>query len=602
MKSNIGNYRALWNCYCPPSPSAFTWSLKAPNIALYGQGDYSTIPNNVALTGAGSFIVGANYHGKYTGVLSGAYSISIGGGALSKSGYLILTNNSTYSGGTSIQPSSNVVVGTGGVANSGLGTGSISIANGASLTYNFNGQSNTISNAISGSGSLILTGDGNPSNLNGSYLIGNFSAFTGIIQLKSARLVMVASQGNAQVNCPSGSALYLTGAFTANNPIQLSSMVWGADTTGLSLRLDGGATVAGTVTISGNVSIGSFTGGGTISGPIVGNGTVNFNNSSGTTLTLLNSGSSSGLNYICQSGNTVFSAGAFLTGITGQSVTVNSGATATLSGVSNTVYPVRPATVFNVNNGGTLAFSGANTKDGCSYLSTLNLTNTGSAAIVSSSDGSGFRGGYNVNTTITSSGTVANNISCGIWLVNGNGYTFTINNSNALNISGIITDFATLGGMPIIKNGSGNLTLSAANTNTGGVTLNAGTLTLTNTNAGGVTVASGAIISGGGVKTGTLSSLIMSATGSILNVTPLSTTTFSLLTCSSLTNVSGFTVAYSSGFTVVAGSYNILKITSTAAPTLGSIASSGLSNIGRTNATYSISGSAGAWFVTVTLN
>ena len=602
MKSNIGNYRALWNCYCPPSPSAFTWSLKAPNIALYGQGDYSTIPNNVALTGAGSFIVGANYHGKYTGVLSGAYSISIGGGALSKSGYLILTNNSTYSGGTSIQPSSNVVVGTGGVANSGLGTGSISIANGASLTYNFNGQSNTISNAISGSGSLILTGDGNPSNLNGSYLIGNFSAFTGIIQLKSARLVMVASQGNAQVNCPSGSALYLTGAFTANNPIQLSSMVWGADTTGLSLRLDGGATVAGTVTISGNVSIGSFTGGGTISGPIVGNGTVNFNNSSGTTLTLLNSGSSSGLNYICQSGNTVFSAGAFLTGITGASLTINSGATATSNGGNNYIFPIGRWTTINVNNGGTFQIIGATGQDlGC-YLSTLNLTNTGSSANVTSTDNSNVRCGYNTNSIITSSGVVGNAIGCRICLVNGYGNTFVINNSNLLTLSNVIFDYVSLAGMPLIKNGLGNLTLTAANTFSGGVTHNQGTLTLTNTNAGGATVASGAIISGGGVTTGTLSSLIMSATGSILNVTPLSTTTFSLLTCSSLTNVSGFTVAYSSGFTVVAGSYNILKITSTAAPTLGSIASSGLSNIGRTNATYSISGSAGAWFVTVTLN
>jgi hypothetical protein len=73
-----------------------------------------------------------------------------------------------------------------------------------------------------------------------------------------------------------------------------------------------------------------------------------------------------------------------------------------------------------------------------------------------------------------------------------------------------------------------------------------------------------------------------------------------MLTATSVVNVSGFTVAFAAGFTVAAGAYNILKITSTASPTIGTI-TTGLANIGRTGATYSVTGSAGAWYLTVTL-
>ena len=576
MNANIGTYRALWSGYYPPSPNSFSWSLTAPSVALYAKGDYSTIQSNVALTGAGVFNVGANFHGVYSGVLSGAFAMTVQGGTIAKNGYLLLTNNNTYSGGTTIKAGANVVVGRGGAANTGLGSGAISIQAGGSLTYNFNSYANTISNAISGGGVLNLVGDGVVvANSNGGYALSNLTGFTGNINLNFARIAISGAQGTAPITVSAGSSVYIAGG-TCSNPINLGSNGW--DTlTNEALRIDNGSTLAGAVNVKTNSTIGSYSGGGTISGALSGSSTLTINQGGGVSLTLSNASNSANLSYICNSGITVFSAGAFLTGITGQSVTINSGATATLNGLSNTAYPVRSATVFNVNNGGTLAFVGANTKDGCCYLSTLNLTNSGSAATVSSSDGSGFRGGYNVNTTITSSGTVANNISCGIWLVNGNWYTFTINNSNALNISGIITDFATLGGMPIIKNGAGNLTLSAANNYTGGVTLNAGTLTLTNTNTSGAVVASGAAISGGTVTTGTMGALTFSAVGATLTANAITTTSISKLTATSITAASGFTVNLLG--TMNAGTYTLLSCTATLPSTLPTI---GTNTTGRT--------------------
>lgn len=168
---------------------------------------------------------------------------------------------------------------------------------------------------------------------------------------------------------------------------------------------------------------------------------------------------------------------------------------------------------------------------------------------------------------------------------------------SSVNLSGTIT-------------GAFTLTLSPATGGTMNLSGNSSAVTTINATAGDIAVtststdlncAAGAAVGGGAATTGSVKMLTFNAASSLLRVRPLSATSVALLTATSLVNASGFTVAYATGFTVTAGAYNLLKITSTAAPTLGAITSSGLANIGRTGATYAITGSAGAWYLTVTL-
>lgn len=169
--------------------------------------------------------------------------------------------------------------------------------------------------------------------------------------------------------------------------------------------------------------------------------------------------------------------------------------------------------------------------------------------------------------------------------------------ASSVNISGTITGAFTLTLAPAAGgtfNMSGNSSaITAAIVNSGDVMF---------TSAGpAVSVVSAGAIGGGSATTGNVKALTFNAAGSILRVRPLGTTSLAKLTATSLVNTAGFTVAYATGFTVVAGAYNILTVTSTAAPTLGTITSSGLANIGRTSAVYSVTGSAGAWNIAATL-
>ena len=169
--------------------------------------------------------------------------------------------------------------------------------------------------------------------------------------------------------------------------------------------------------------------------------------------------------------------------------------------------------------------------------------------------------------------------------------------ASSVNISGTITGAFTLTLAPVsggVFNLSGNSSaITAAVVNSGDVMF---------TSSGpAVSVVSAGAIGGGSATTGSIKALTFNAAGSILRVRPLSATSLASLTATSLVNASGFTVAYAGGFTVTAGVYTILTVTSTAAPTLGTITSSGLANIGRTTATYAVTGSAGAWTVRVTL-
>ena len=93
--------------------------------------------------------------------------------------------------------------------------------------------------------------------------------------------------------------------------------------------------------------------------------------------------------------------------------------------------------------------------------------------------------------------------------------------------------------------------------------------TAASTMTGTTTVSSGAAIGGGNAITGKVAALTMSAVGSQFNVTAISTSSASKLTCTTFTATSGFTVNVSGS--LAAGTYPILVQTgtSTPSPTLG---------------------------------
>jgi len=164
----------------------------------------------------------------------------------------------------------------------------------------------------------------------------------------------------------------------------------------------------------------------------------------------------------------------------GGSVTVNLGAALDFNG-----HAVNKNLILNgngINGGGALLNSGSTAG---SSTGTVNLT--GSSTIVSA----GF-GGLTVGGAVTNSG-----------------YALTVDGAGATTLSGIVSGVGSL-----IKNGTGNLILNGANSFSGGVILNSGTLGLGNASALG-SISNIVAINGGTVDVA-INSAINSTMGTLL--------------------------------------------------------------------------------------
>ena len=139
---------------------------------------------------------------------SGTYADSMSGsGVLTKigTGELILTGNNSAHSGRAIINSGDLLVGDGGMTGT-LGTGAVTVASGAQLTFN-RGDDFTVANAIDGAGNLRKSGSGMLTLSGTNTLIGNTAIAAGTLNVTG-------SLNSADVQVTSGSTLTGTGTLT----------------------------------------------------------------------------------------------------------------------------------------------------------------------------------------------------------------------------------------------------------------------------------------------------------------------------------------------------------------------------------------------------
>jgi autotransporter-associated beta strand protein len=431
------------------------------------------------------------------GALSGSGNISLGGNSLNINN----TTSVSYSGSLS---------GTGGVIISGNGTAS-------------DGLAQTFSSSNSYTGLTRITNKGN-------LTLGADNALPGNLQLDGSQL----SIGSAGA-LGSGTITFNTGdnfirnagaltQLTGNNTIILNGITNGAGWQQFSVWGNGKNLNFGTgnMVVNGNNNLNAFSGGAEFDGVISGSGLINWYG--GGTLTL--------------GGANTFTGNLAAGGNNGTVVLANTNALQFAN--------------LNFNTGQTLAFSvaGANTYNlgafsgngsinlGGNSLNILNSANLAYSGVLSGTGGvafggsqtttlSGantFSGGLGVTSgtlALTNSGTLGG-ITGSVTLTNGTidlgGSTQT---NGALNLSGGTLQNGTLnassfsvtngtisaalaGGGSLTKAGSGTVTLSGANSYSGGSTVSAGILNLGNTTAlgtGTVTITGGTIVNSGSLVT-----------------------------------------------------------------------------------------------------
>ena len=508
--------------------SSFTITEAANTINLSGtlpsiiqQSSYAqTISGGTLALGANSVVdVSGTGALNLSSTITGAYSIE----KLS-AGTLNLSGANTYSGGTLINAG---IVGISG-NNTALGTGAVTVSNGATLQIN---QNLTLSNAltINGAGAVngaidSNAGASNTTTLKGAVTLGSSST----VSSDSGTLAIVAGvtgTGDLTVNG--------AGNTTISSAITTGTGALNVNTSGSgSVTLSGANTYTGATTVnSGALSLsGSST---TIQGALIQNGgTINETTSSqigSASAVTLNSGTLNLSNGTSQTltGNLNTFAGSTInlgTSGAGAALTLNQAGTDKLNGV------VAGSGSLTTGGTGTTILVGANTySGGTTTSSTVDITN-------SSSLGTG-------SVTVNSGGTVQtqNNITvANAFSVSGTGAS---SNGAIENLSGAntISGPITVAGNSRIQADLGSLTLSGA-VGIGSNTLNVGGSGNTVVNAG-ITGASGSSLTKDG--SGTLSLGVANPTflGSIaINAGTLQTNTSGAISGNALSLASGATL------------------------------------------------------------
>jgi autotransporter-associated beta strand protein len=572
----------------------------------------TTFASPVALTAAANTLdvkpLGSTTTYTMSGVISGA-------GSLSVNANITLTAAATYTGATTVSAGRNLTL-TDNYASSGF-----TLSTGATLTFNpsIATQVSNTNTSLNGAGTVVKSGANtwNPCSTAKSMtyaMTGGLMDIQGGTFVASSSFLANYTSNKSSLNIAASATVggyetvIIADALTGSGALQLGYTTSGGITVGVNNTAAGTYNSAGTATFTGSIS------------PLAGvtTGSIFTKNGTGTQILL-------GTNSY--KGATTVNAGTLQFGNATTPASLGTGAISIASGATLALWQYNLAqTGLSVTNtitgAGALTLNGPGGSNGSFSALTGATAFTGPLTLKGArlSTNSGFGTGANLITVNSGSniylygGTLANPLA----IAGTGGDTYGAVRMDTGSLSGAITLTAdTKIGQQAVSSasisgtitGAFTLTLAPATGGTFNLTGNSSAITSAVAASGDVmvtgngpdtSVTSGAAIGGGLATTGSVKALTFSAVGSILRVKPISATSLSMLTATSVVNVSGFTVAFAAGFTVAAGAYNILKITSAASPTIGTI-TTGLANIGRTGATYGITGSAGAWYLTVTL-
>ncbi|MEI6070987.1 MAG: autotransporter-associated beta strand repeat-containing protein [Verrucomicrobiae bacterium] len=469
--------------------------------------------------GAGTLILtGATNGSTTTTISSGTLQIgnagtagSLGTGAVTDNGTLVFNRTDTYGGTVS-----NQIGGTGAVTVNG-GTLSLSGANNFAGGVALNVGTLNINNASAlGTGTFVITGGTTIDNTSGSAITtgnnaqtwnGDF-AFTGANNLAfgTGAVSLGAAAGTRTITVNAGT-LTEGGVISSSGGAGITKAGAGALTLSGANTFGGGFILnAGTVNINNSAALGSSSAAFTINGGTIDNTSGAAITTSRYALTLNSDFAFTGTNNL-SIGDLYGTVSLGTTAGTSRTITANAG-TLALNGV---IGNGTTANSLIKAGAGALTLSNANTFTGGMTLNagTLNINNAaalGTTAGTFTINGGTLAQTANVQTFVTSnyvqawngdfgySGNASMtsglfggvdhlgiNLGTGAVTLGGTGTTRTITTDGYygnLIVGGVISNGVTANSL--IKNGTGILTLNAANAFTGGITLNAGTLRIGN--------------------------------------------------------------------------------------------------------------------------
>ncbi|MBY0429453.1 MAG: autotransporter-associated beta strand repeat-containing protein, partial [Alphaproteobacteria bacterium] len=446
-------------------------------------------------------------------------SVISGSGGLTKlgTGTLTLTGVNTYSGTTAV--SNGTLKANVSSTQNALGSGSASIASGATLNLNNTDTVGpvTVNNVFSGAGTLFINFAAGTSARN-TY-VNNVSGITGIIHLSSSGATgdkwTINNLGvlPAALIIDSGSQMFEQGSTTFSGGITVSGT--GNSETRGAIRLSG--TLGGNIQLAGDTTIGSE--GGTLTGAVTSSSASPITFTFGTA----NSNTTLGINGIISNGissislNNAFGTTTLIGANTYTGTTTVSAGSINLNGYLSATSGLTIASGAALNISGSPAYNKICTVCGSWTINgTLNnQQGTGHVAqtlpsIVYLNNGTII----GLATTVDAWGDFANSQATTIIATGSSSISGILRGSSSLTLNTALSSdsilvSASLGDNPalsLIKTGLGTVTLSGANTYTGTTTVSAGTLTLSgswNVGAGTATtsVAGGATLNGTGVIT-----------------------------------------------------------------------------------------------------
>ncbi|MBU6165279.1 MAG: autotransporter-associated beta strand repeat-containing protein [Alphaproteobacteria bacterium] len=494
----------------------------AGGTTLVAGADTLVLANGITTQGVGT--VNSNGFGfTLNGVIDGAGSLAkIGAGTL------VLNGTNAYTGGTNVAAGT-VTAGT----NTAFGTGTVTLANATivntnasnlvfanafsigNATVDSGATSVTLNGVVSGAGQLTKVGSG-------TLILNAANSYTGGTALNAGtvRVGNAAALGTGSLAMAAGTTLQAgAAALTLANAI---GMAGGAtvDVNGQVFTLGGVISGTGPLSVIDSQSLAAdaliLTGTNTYTGGTIVTGTTlqvsadaNLGNVAG------------GLTLV---GGTLRTTASFTTART-VALGAGGGTVETATGTTLTSTGVVSGTSLTKTGAGTLALSGVNTYTGGTALNAGQITVGANAAL-----GTGtltMAGGTTLAAGVTGINTANSIVTLAAATIN-SGATPSV-----YTISGVIS-----GAGSVTKQGTGVLTVSAANTFTGGTTVAAGTLNVTGSLASGVTVNSGAALTG----TGSMASLNVLAGGSVNPGAPGTTDVATLTVTGAATLAGTYTV------------------------------------------------------------